>query len=87
MPVDPAADDDHGEHVGEVALEHLRHHGGVRHRVGLRNVPLLRLQYARLLVVEEVPPREECLLRQVLAVFSETPTPNQSLTVLKKFAS
>ena len=84
MPVDPSADDDHGEHVGEVSLEHLGHHGGVRHRVGLRHVPLLRLQDARLLVVEEVPTREEGLFRQVLAVFTETPTPNQSLTVLKK---
>ena len=46
VPVDPSADDDHGEDVGEVSLEHLGHHGGVRHRVGRRHVPLLRLQDA-----------------------------------------
>ena len=80
VPVDPAADDNHGEHVGEVSLEHFRHHRGVRHRVGLRHVPLLRLQDAGLLVVEEVPPHEEGLLRQVFAVFSEAPAPYQSLT-------
>ena len=80
VPVDPSADDDHGEDVGEVPLEHLGHHGGVRHRVGRRHVPLLRLQDAALLVVEEVPPRQEGLLRKELAVLAETPTPDQSLT-------
>ena len=43
VPIDPSADDDHGEHVGEVSLEHFRHHRGVRHRVGRSHVPLLRL--------------------------------------------
>ena len=80
VPVDPTADDDHGQHVREVPLEHLRHHRGVRHRVGLRDVPLLRLEDARLLVVEEVPAHEEGLLGQVLAVLAEAPTPYQSLT-------
>jgi hypothetical protein len=33
VPIDPAADDDHGEDVGQVALQHVGHHRGVSHRV------------------------------------------------------
>ena len=40
-PVDPAPDDDHGDHVGEVALHHVSHHCWICQKKGQGLVGLL----------------------------------------------
>ncbi len=80
VPVDPSSDDDHGQDVGEVALEHVGHHAGVGHGVGrARGGRLLLLEHARLLVVEEVAAHEERLLRQEATVLAHQTGPDQDL--------
>jgi len=37
VPIDPASNDDHGKNVSQIALQHVRHHRGVGHRVGSRS--------------------------------------------------
>lgn len=60
-PVDPAADDDHGQDVRQVPLEHVGHHGRVCHGVLHHWRPLGGLEVPGLLVVEEVLTHQEAL--------------------------
>lgn len=52
-PVNPASDYDHGQHVGDVALEHVGHHAGVCHHVLGDGRTFLR-QVPRFFIVEEL---------------------------------
>lgn len=49
VPIDPASNDDHGKNVSQVALQHVRHHRGVGHRVGSRSGTSLNKQMVKLL--------------------------------------
>ena len=84
-PVDPASDDDHGQHVGEVPLHHVRHHRRVRHRVPHGRLPLLRVrEVTAVLIVEEILPHQIRLWKtkqSVYSVYSEVVT--SSLCVQK----
>ena len=58
-PVDPASDDDHGQHVGEVPLHHVCHHRRVRHGVPHGRLSLLRVrEVTAVLIVEEILPHQ-----------------------------
>ena len=52
--IDPASDDDHGQHVGHVTLHHVRHHVWIGHGIFHLRFPLVDLEITLLFVVEEV---------------------------------
>ena len=85
VPIDPSSDDDHGQNVGQIALQHVRHHVGVGHRVGRgRRLVLLGLENADLavtgiFVVEVMLSHEEGLPGQKSAVFPQHPRSNERL--------
>lgn len=59
------------------------HHGGVRHGVWRRRVPLLRLEDAGVGIVEEVAPHQEGLRGDESTAFPESTSPDQGLTATK----
>lgn len=82
VPVDPASDHDHGQDIGQVALEHIGHHGRIGHGIGLGRVSReLIPENALVLVVQVMSSHEKRLLGQEFGIFSEHPRANQELTV------
>ena len=69
-PVDPASYDDHGQHVSEVPLHHVRHHRWVRHGVPHGRLPLLSVrEVTAVLIVEEILPHQIRLWGKTVVYF------------------
>jgi len=80
--IDPASDDDHGQDVGHVSLNHVGHHGRVRHGIFHLRLPLVHFEVAFFLVVEEELAPQKRLFRNVFPILPKKSAANESLTVL-----
>lgn len=81
-PIDPSADDHHGQNVGDVSFQHFGHHARIGHgRLG-RGATFLRLEVTVLFVVEVMPTHVKPLFGYVSAIFAQHTRPDQHLAVL-----